>query len=127
MGASQAPIPAEHLREDVTRMVRAQLDIGMDIVSKGELRGEGTYNVYEAIEGFETKPVELAEGDSFLSPKAIRWFPRDMHRFPDFYADMYERRGTPPARFRTRLCVTGPLKLKTLEPLKRDLAFFKNA
>jgi 5-methyltetrahydropteroyltriglutamate--homocysteine methyltransferase len=71
--------------------------------------------------------VDLAEDESFINPKAIRWLPRDMLRFPDFYADMYVRRGTPRSRFRTRICVTGPLKLKTLEPLKRDVQIFKDA
>ena len=49
-------------------MVRAQLDIGMDVVSNGQVAAAGSYNVYEAIDGFESKPVELAEGESFLSP-----------------------------------------------------------
>jgi hypothetical protein len=108
-------------------MVRAQLAIGMDIVSNGQVAGPGSYNVYEAIEGFETTPVELAEGESFLSPRAIRWLPRDMQRFPDFYTNMLERMWGGSNRLRTRMCVTGPLKLKTLEPLKRDLQIFKNA
>ncbi|HEY2593702.1 MAG TPA: epoxyalkane--coenzyme M transferase [Chloroflexota bacterium] len=123
-GTRAEGVTDERLQREVTDMVRAQLDIGMDVVSNGQV---GVYNVYEAIEGFETKPVELAEGESFLSPRAIRWLPRDMQRYPDFYTDMYTRRGTPPERFRTRLCVTGPLKLKTLEPLQRDLQRFKAA
>src|SRR5258708_37195819 len=127
MGGSVQPVPAEQLREEVTSMLRAQLDIGMDIVSNGQVAAAGSYNVYEAIEGFETKPVDLADGESFLSPRVIRWFPRDMQRFPDFYANMYERMGGPANRFRTRMCVTCPLKLKTLEPLKRDLQVFKAA
>jgi 5-methyltetrahydropteroyltriglutamate--homocysteine methyltransferase len=127
MGGSVQPVPPAQLREEVTSMVRAQLDIGMDIVSNGQVAAAGSYNVYDAIEGFETKPVDLADGESFLSPRVIRWFPRDMHRFPDFYANMYERMGGPANRFRTRMCVTGPLKLKTLEPLKRDLQVFKDA
>jgi 5-methyltetrahydropteroyltriglutamate--homocysteine methyltransferase len=117
----------QQLQAEVTAMVQAQLDIGMDVVSNGQVADSGSYNVYQVIDGFETKPVELAEGETFLSPRAIRWLPRDMQRFPDFYTDMYERRGTPLNRFRTRTCVTGPLKLKTLEPLKRDLQLFKGA
>ena len=81
--------------------------------------------MYEAIEGFETKPVELAEGESFLSPRAIRWLPREMQQFPDFYTSMFERLGQ--TNRRTRICVTGPLKLKSLEPLQRDLQVFKTA
>jgi 5-methyltetrahydropteroyltriglutamate--homocysteine methyltransferase len=127
MGGSVQPVPHEQFSDEVTNMVRAQLDIGMDVVSNGQVAAADSYNVYEAIEGFETKPVDLADGESFLSPRVIRWFPRDMHRFPDFYANMYERMGGPANRFRTRMCVTGPLKLKTLEPLKRDLEIFKDA
>jgi hypothetical protein len=127
MGGSMPPVPAEQLPVEVTRMVQAQLDIGMDIVSNGQVAAAGSYNAYEAIDGFETKPVELSQGASFLSPRAIRWFPRDMERFPDFYTNMYERMGMATSRFRTRMCVTGPFKLKTLEPLKRDLQIFKDA
>ena len=126
MGGSVPPVPAEQLQDAVTSMVRAQVDIGMDIVSNGQVAAEGSYNVYDVIEGFEAKPLELAEGESFLSPRVIRWFPRDMQRFPDFYANMYERMGLT-NRFRTRMCVTGPLRLKTLEPVKRDLQIFKHA
>ena len=126
MGGSVPPVPAEQLQDAVTSMVRAQVDIGMDIVSNGQVAAEGSYNVYDVIEGFEAKPLELAEGESFLSPRVIRWFPRDMQRFPDFYANMYERMGLT-NRFRARMCVTGPLRLKTLEPVKRDLQIFKNA
>ena len=115
MGGSVPPVPAKQLQDAVTSMVRAQVDIGMDIVSNGQVAAEGSYNVYDVIEGFEAKPLELAEGESFLSPRVIRWLPRDMQRFPDFYANMYERMGLT-NRFRTRMCVTGPLKLKTLEP-----------
>jgi hypothetical protein len=52
--------------------------------------------------------VELTQGASCLSPRAIRWFPPDMERFPDFYTNMYERMGMATSRFRTRMCVTGP-------------------
>jgi 5-methyltetrahydropteroyltriglutamate--homocysteine methyltransferase len=130
MGGPVQTLTDQELRDAVTNMVRAQLDIGMDVVSNGQVGAVGVYNVYEAIDGFETKPVELADGESFLSPNVIRWLPRDMQRFPDFYTSMYERMGRQPdssPRFRTRTCVTGPLKLKTLEPLKRDLQLFKDA
>jgi len=126
MGGSVPLVSAEELPAAVTSMVRAQLDIGMDVVSNGQVASAGSYNVYEAIDGFESRPVELAEGESFLSPNAIRWLPRDMQRFPDFYSNMYERMWGGSNRLRTRWCVTGPLKLKTLEPLKRDLQIFKN-
>src|SRR6266567_5887920 len=126
MGGSVPPVPAEQLQDAVTSIVRAQVDIGMDIVSNGQVAAEGSYNVYDVIEGFEAKPLELAEGESFLTPRVIRWLPRDMQRFPDFYANMYERMGLT-NRFRTRMCVTGPLRLKTLEPVKRDLQIFQHA
>src|SRR5919197_657847 len=113
MGGSVPPIAPEQLRDEVTNMVKAQLDIGMDVVSNGQVAAAGSYNVYEAIDGFEAKPVDLADGESFLSPRVIRWLPRDMERFPDFYTNMYERMGAPASRFRARMCVTGPLKLKT--------------
>src|SRR4029450_10261574 len=121
MGGSVLPVQPEQLKDEVTRMGGAQLEIGMDVVSNGQVAAVGSYNVYEVIDGFESKPTDLADGESFLSPKAIRWMPRDMEGFPDFYTNMDERMGGPAGRFRTRMCVTGPLKLRTLEPLKRDL------
>ncbi|MBV9327357.1 MAG: epoxyalkane--coenzyme M transferase [Chloroflexi bacterium] len=127
MGGSVPSVAEEQLQAEVTSMVRAQVEIGMDVVSNGQVATRGSYNVYEAIEGFETKPVELAEGESFLSPRAIRWLPRDMLRFPDFYTNMFERMWGGSNRLRTRMCVTGPLKLKSLEPVQRDLEIFKNA
>jgi 5-methyltetrahydropteroyltriglutamate--homocysteine methyltransferase len=127
MGGSAGPVPGERLQEEVTSMVRAQLDIGVDVVSNGQVAAPDSYNVYAAIEGFETKQVELADGESFLSQQAIRWLPREMQQFPDFYTSMFERLGIPASRFRSRISVTGPLKLKTLEPLQRDLQVFKNA
>jgi 5-methyltetrahydropteroyltriglutamate--homocysteine methyltransferase len=126
-GASGPSLTADQLQQEVTAMVQAQVDIGMDVVSNGQVAGAGSYNVYDSIEGFETKPVDLADGESFISPRSIRYLSRDMLRFPDFYADMYERRGTPRNRFRTRMCVTGPFKLKSLEPLKRDLRMLQRA
>jgi hypothetical protein len=50
-----------------------------------------------------------------------------MQNFSDFYTNMFERLGRFSNRFSTRMCVTGPLKLKTLEPLKRDLEICKHA
>jgi hypothetical protein len=67
MGGAAQPVPAEQLQDAVTSMVRAQLDIGIDIVSNGQVAAPDSYNVYEAIEGFEVKPVELAEGESSLT------------------------------------------------------------
>jgi 5-methyltetrahydropteroyltriglutamate--homocysteine methyltransferase len=125
--APAPPLSPDQLQQEVSAMVRAQVDIGIDVVSNGQVAGAGSYNVYDAIEGFETKPVDLADDESFINPRSIRYLSRDMLRFPDFYADMYERRGTPRSRFRTRMCVTGPLKLKSLEPLNHDLQVFKLA
>src|SRR5215470_776595 len=81
-GASGTALSADQLPGAVTAMVQAQLDIGLDLVSNGQVAGAGSYNVYDVIEGFETKPVDLAEDESFINPKAIRWLPRDMLRFP---------------------------------------------
>src|SRR5207237_10926457 len=94
--------------------------------SKVQVWAQGSCKCYKEIEGLKTKQNKIAEDDSFLKPRVIRWIPRDMQRFPDFYANMYERMGLT-NRFRTRMCVRGPLRLKTLEPVKRDLQIFKNA
>ena len=61
MGGGAQPVSVEQLQDAVTSMVQAQIDIGVDIVSNGQVAAPDSYNVYEAIEGFEAKPVDLAE------------------------------------------------------------------
>ena len=127
MGGSAELASPERITDEVAAMVRAQREIGMDIVSNGQLVATDSFNLYEAIEGFELHPVELQPGESFFSPKAIRWFFRDYEKFPDFHENMWERLGEGDQARRTRVSVTGPFKLKTLEPLKHDLQHFTAA
>ena len=59
MGGSVPPVPAEQLQHAVTSMVRAQVDIGMDIVSNGQVAAQGSYNVVvRALDGKGTPQIE---------------------------------------------------------------------
>ena len=127
MGIVSAPPTPEELKQDMTELVKAQVDIGMDVISNGEPAGIGPFSLFGLIEGFENRQVSLPEGERVPSPKQIRWISREMEQFPDFYANMFEQAnmGNPRARSAMQTVVTGPLKLRTLEPFERDIRMFK--
>jgi 5-methyltetrahydropteroyltriglutamate--homocysteine methyltransferase len=118
------------MRQDASDIVEEQIKIGIDVVSNGP-GGIGSRGVFELLEGVEYKPAEFTPGESYVSPKTIRYLSRDMLKFQDFYEDMYARRGSVPTSSSdprlNRPVVTGPLKLKTMEPLEEDLKTFKAA
>jgi 5-methyltetrahydropteroyltriglutamate--homocysteine methyltransferase len=122
-----APPTPEQLKNDMTELVKAQVDIGMDVISNGEPAGIGPFSFFGLMDGFEGRQVSLPEGEVFPSPKQVRWISREMKQFPDFYANMFEQTnmGNPGARTAMRTVVTGPLKLRTLEPFERDIRMFK--
>jgi 5-methyltetrahydropteroyltriglutamate--homocysteine methyltransferase len=127
MGIVSAPPTPEELKQDMTELVKAQVDIGMDVISNGEPAGIGPFSLFGLIEGFENRQVSLPEGQRVPSPKQIRWISREMEQFPDFYANMFEQTnlGNPRARSAMQTVVTGPLKLRTVEPFERDIRMFK--
>jgi 5-methyltetrahydropteroyltriglutamate--homocysteine methyltransferase len=129
---NNAPMTPEEVKQEVRELVQAQLDIGMDVISNGEPAGIGLAGLFALLDGVTQEPVELAPGETILSTKAIRWLPREMLKFQDFYFSLFERMGMSgsssadrPSPLRTRSVVTGPLKLKSMEPLERDLKIFK--
>jgi 5-methyltetrahydropteroyltriglutamate--homocysteine methyltransferase len=126
------PKAREEIKQDVRELVQAQLDVGIDVVSNGEPAGIGAAGLFGLLEGVTQEPVKREPGDSILSTEAIRWLPREMLRFQDFYLNMFERMGMggsassdQPDRFSSRPVTTGPLKLRSMEPLEQDLAIFK--
>ncbi|MBV8902794.1 MAG: cobalamin-independent methionine synthase II family protein [Acidobacteriia bacterium] len=99
------------IRRAVADVVARQSEAGVDIVSDGEM-GKISYATYirHRLTGFE--------GDS------ARPTPQDLDDYPEF-RDRLVKMGAS-ATYRRPVC-KGPIKVKTLEPLERDIARFKDA
>lgn len=106
--------PAAYQRvmdEGTTAIVARQKQAGIDIPSDGET-SKISYATYikDRLTGFE--------GDSPRSP------PADLEDYPGFLERLAKAGGTP--SYRRPRC-TGPIAVKTLEPLQRDIAAMKAA
>ncbi|MBV9743171.1 MAG: cobalamin-independent methionine synthase II family protein, partial [Acidobacteriia bacterium] len=99
------------IRRAVADVVARQSEAGVDIVSDGEM-GKISYATYirHRLTGFE--------GDS------ARPTPQDLDDYPEF-RDRLVKMGAS-ATYRRPVC-KAPIKVKTLEPLERDIARFKDA
>jgi 5-methyltetrahydropteroyltriglutamate--homocysteine methyltransferase len=99
------------LRRAVADVVGRQKEAGVDVVSDGEM-GKISYATYirHRLTGFE--------GDS---PRPT---PQDLDDFPG-YRDMLVKAGAS-ATYRRPVC-KGAIKVKSVEPLKQDIARFKEA
>jgi len=99
------------IRRAVADVVARQAEAGVDIVSDGEM-GKISYATYirHRLTGFE--------GDS------ARPTPQDLDDYPEF-RDRLVKMGAS-ATYRRPVC-KGPIKVKTLEPLQRDIDRFKDA
>lgn len=95
----------------VDQCVARQVDVGIDLVSDGEM-SKISYATYikDRISGFE--------GDS------PRRAPADLEMYPGFLERQASSGGTP--SYRRPRCV-GPVKLVTLDPLRADLLRFERA
>src|SRR6202451_3724571 len=100
------------IRSAVADAVNKQAEAGLDIVSDGEM-GKISYATYirHRLTGFEPGNV----------PRAT---PQDQDDFPAF-RDKIAAAGATPKYIRP-IC-KGPIKVKTLEPLKQDIDRFKDA
>lgn len=126
LGMGPPPTSGERVLEEITALVEKQVDIGMDIISNGEPAGIGPGTIFELVEGFETTPLNVAVHEPVVSLERVRWLSRDMLRFNSFYTHMFTDMMPSENRLmamRTR--VTGPLKLRSLEPFQRDIQLFK--
>lgn len=96
----------EVVRAGVLQVLKSQVESGVDIVSDGEM-GKISYATYirHRLTGFE--------GDS------ARPTPKDLEDFPE-YRDQLVSAGAS-AKYQRPIC-KGPIKVKTLEPLKADIA-----
>lgn len=98
---------ARVMREAVASVVRKQVEAGVDVVSDGEM-SKISYATYirHRLTGFEIGEM----------PRAV---PRDLDDFPDYKERLAKLGATP--RYHRPICCA-PIAVRTLEPLRADLA-----
>jgi len=99
------------MQASVTDVVRHQVALGIDVVSDGEM-SKISYATYirHRLTGFD--------GDS------ARPTPQDLDDVPEFRDSLVKQGAS--AKYRRPVC-KGPIKVKTMEPLHKDIARMKNA
>lgn len=100
------------MARNVVDIVQKQRQAGVDIPSDGEM-SKISYATYirHRLTGFEIGEV----------PRAT---PKDLDEFPEFRDKLAAAGGTP--KYHRPIC-TGPITIKDLEPLKKDIANLKSA
>jgi 5-methyltetrahydropteroyltriglutamate--homocysteine methyltransferase len=123
------PTPPERVEFEVNELVKKQVEIGMDVISNGEPAGIGPGTMFQLIEGFETIAPNIPADEPPVSLERVRWLGRDFFKYEDFYADMFATmmgaNDNPVMSMRT--VVSGPLKLRSIEPFEQDIRLFKKA
>ncbi len=99
------------IEEDVSKIVKKQIDIGIDIISDGEMSkiSYATY-VKDRLHGF--------------SGESERRAPKDLDDFPSYKEKIAKSGGTPTY---TRPCCTADLKIKDTKSLTKDISNLKSA
>ena len=99
------------LKDNVEKVVKQQIDVGIDFVSDGEM-SKFSYATYikDRIDGF--------------SGESERRAPADLDDFPEYKEKIAKSGGTPTY---TRPCCTNELKLKDESSLINDLNNFKSS
>ena len=99
------------VKKDVKRIVKKQIDLGIDFISDGEMSkiSYATY-VKDRIDGF--------------SGESDRKAPKDLDDFPTFKERIARTGGTPTY---TRPCCTHELRIKDTLSLSKDISNFKEA
>ena len=99
------------IEEDVNKIVKKQIDIGIDIISDGEMSkiSYATY-VKDRLHGF--------------SGESERRAPKDLDDFPSYKDKIAKSGGTPTY---TRPCCTADLKIKDTKSLTKDISNLKSA
>ena len=100
----------EVVKKDVEKIVKKQIELGIDIISDGEMSkiSYATY-VKDRIDGF--------------SGESERRAPKDLDDFPSFKERIARTGGTPTY---TRPCCTNELKVKDTASLAKDINNFKD-
>jgi len=85
--------------------------------------------MFRLIDGFETIDVDIPADEPAVSLERVRWLGRDFFKYKDFYTNMFASWmgdfDNPVINMRT--VVSGPLKLRSMEPIERDIQLFKKA
>ena len=99
------------VEEDVNKIVKKQIDIGIDIISDGEM-SKISYATYikDRVHGF--------------SGESERKAPKDLDDFPSYKEKIAKSGGTPTY---TRPCCTDELKIKDTQSLIKDINNLKKA
>jgi 5-methyltetrahydropteroyltriglutamate--homocysteine methyltransferase len=121
---------AAGLTREVAAIIRKQADLGIDCVGDGEFWNGRTFQYYaQQFSGITARPLKAGEKGSG------RESTRERDAFPKLYGDM-DRVGTifcvpgeEPQWFpsRTKAVVTGPIKGRATEAIKREIDVFKQA
>jgi 5-methyltetrahydropteroyltriglutamate--homocysteine methyltransferase len=123
------PTPPERVEYEISELVKKQVEIGMDIISNGEPAGIGPGTMFQLIDGFETIDVHIPADEPAVSLERVRWLGRDFFKYEDFYTNMFATWmgdfDNPVINLRT--VVSGPLKLRSTEPIEQDIQLFKKA
>jgi len=123
------PTRPERVEYEIGELVKKQVEIGMDIISNGEPAGIGPGTMFRLIDGFETIDAHIPADEPAVSLERVRWLGRDFFKYEDFYANMFATwmgsRDNPVINMRT--VVSGPLKLRSTEPIEQDIQLFKKA
>jgi 5-methyltetrahydropteroyltriglutamate--homocysteine methyltransferase len=121
-GDSDAIAGYEHgLHAAVSRIVREQAEIGIDVISDGEFGKSASWSRYilDRLTGFEQRSgIGLKEGE--VVAKGL-----DRDRFPDFYAEYDKTQGFVGSKGNWA-CI-GPVTYKGHDFVKRDIANLKDA
>lgn len=100
------------MQVEVTQVAKKQTAARVDIISDGEM-SKISYATYirHRLTGFEIGEV----------PRAT---PKDLDEYPEFRDRLAQQGGTP--KYHRPIC-RGPIEIKDLEPLKKDIANLKSA
>jgi 5-methyltetrahydropteroyltriglutamate--homocysteine methyltransferase len=113
------------VRESMVDVIRKQVELGIDIISDGELGkiGFGLPYYGRRLTGLNSRPVKPGEPPTMSAGTAER------QEFAEFYAELARQGGGAAAiaSVPNRVIVDGPIKYIGHEEVKRDVELFKTA
>jgi 5-methyltetrahydropteroyltriglutamate--homocysteine methyltransferase len=109
---------ASQVRAAVEDVVRRQAEVGLDVVSDGEM-GKVNFATYvaERLDGFETVP-----GQSSMAPS----WKRELEMFPDYYRSYFQKYSAAAGPMHVMVC-RGPITYRGRADLQRDIANLRAA
>ncbi|HEY7466496.1 MAG TPA: cobalamin-independent methionine synthase II family protein [Dehalococcoidia bacterium] len=113
------------IRKSMADVIKHQVDLGIDIVSDGELGkiGFGLSYYSRRLTGLNSRPVRPGEAPTMSAGTAER------QEFAEFYEDLTRQMGVVAAAMtgRNRVIVDGPIKYIGQDEVKRDIELFKTS